>query len=244
MNKNNYLIIQPTEMKAKIIPFILFCAMRLYSTEYWYSTYSKKAHKKNREIPFDGSDYLIGNNEFTDSDFTLNKTKKFIKKYFQFNIWTDEEIEIIYTAAKLRKISIILFLTKIECESGLLSNYRRLKKDNKRYQQLMRWILGYGMYTSVRLKDGSVWKPNGGFKKQIYGGARCLRYWFDVYRPGMYNSVNLGERKIYSKNAATFSLYKYTPFWGKFSENGTKCAGNEKTKQIFYYYKSLWKCLK
>ena len=207
-----------------------------------YSTFSRKAHKQLRSIPFTSkSRKIISDEEFTRQDITIEKFLKFFK-YFKYNRFTTIEKHFIYNNAVKNRLNPFVLLLKIELESGLVSNAGRYSE--KTYRHRMRWILGYGMYKSIITKNG-IYKPNGGFLKQVSRGARCLRYWMNNYTAGIsYNIINLGKYKLIPNNACSYALYQYTPFWGRFEENNTACAGNEIFAPKYYKWKKLWETIK
>lgn len=223
------------------ICFIFLCGI-IFSNEdeeKTISTYSLKSHKLHKVSEKDIKErglYIISDNDFINPNYTFELTLKFIRKYFTNNKLSDNEIEIIYEAVRENKISVILLLTKIETESSLISG-NILKKD---YEYRKRFATGYDMYATKIRKNGTRYKPTAGFENQINGCAKCLRYWYDKFYPGKPVWINLDKNKIYPKNAATYAIYKYCPFYGDFIENGAMCSGNELVRIVFNMYKENW----
>lgn len=226
-------------MKYLIIIFI-FLLVNLFS-DIVYSTYNEKAIKNikpinEKEIHKYGS-LIITDKDFINTNFKLEDVIIFIRKVFPNNKFSDEEIGLIFNAAKKNNISVLFLMVKIESESSLMSN---VNVPEELYEKRKNWCLGAAMYYTIKTNEGKIIKPWKGFENQINKGARCLRYWYDYYEPGKSVLINLNKVRIHPKNAATYALYKYTPFYSTFMENGALCDGNELVRILMNNYKLLW----
>ena len=111
--------------------------------------------------------------------------------------------EMIYESAQKYGISPKVILATLQKEQGLVSKTSATQKQ-------LDWALGCGAY------DGGNWNQSfKGLAKQIDGGTKTLRKWYDYAQDKLNKgqSINLpidGEN-VAIKNAATYSNYKYTP---------------------------------
>ncbi len=111
--------------------------------------------------------------------------------------------EMIYESAQKYGISPKVILATLQKEQGLVSAKSASQKQ-------LDWALGCGAY------DGGNWNQSfKGLAKQIDGGTKTLRKWYDFAQDKLNKgqSINLpidGET-VAIKNAATYSNYKYTP---------------------------------
>ena len=198
-----------------------------------YSTYSNKAHKIVKSIPLAGAEFIISDALAVGTDYTFDDVVEFMGSFdHPFEL---SELAMIYNACQYSGIHFLYFATKIQMESSLITNPDKLEGRLLRYRK--RWVLGYDMYRT--LPGGA--KPSGGLSSQVYGAAACLRKHIDEYCPGKTVSINLGRDKIRPANAATYALYRYTPFWGKTKENGAVCSGNEIFRPTYKYFLKYWK---
>ncbi len=128
-----------------------------------------------------------------------------------------------------------LILATLQKESSLVSS-RHTDLETPYNSKTFYFCMGNGSSTSSR---------STGFENQIYGGASTLRSWYArglkysypytyTHRDfkGYHGSGYSGyETSITITNAATFSLYKYTPY---------TCTGNDDTRTANVMFKSIF----
>jgi len=160
---------------------------------------------------------------------------------------TDSEINLIYDTGRDFKINPLVLLMKMEQESGLLRNNMG---TNKYYIRKFR-ACGFGLYISSKTnRDGYTLGTNasgkvayyryGGFKTQITECAELLRKHFNAWSkstPVMIKDFNPTGWEYYVKNASTYTLFRYCPYYGDFYNGKFKNVGN----RIVH---SLWKEIK
>lgn len=106
----------------------------------------------------------------------------------------------IVDAARKNGINPKLLITRLQQEQGLVS-----AKTATQYK--LDWALGCGA-----LDGGTYLNQFKGFAKQMDGGAKTLKRWFDDgVKKGGKVAMKIDGKSITTKNAATYSLYKYTP---------------------------------
>lgn len=208
-------------------------------TERAFSTYSRNSHRLIKSFPTNGFDNIISDSDFTNLDYTLKNVEDFIAT-FPGNLFKKNQIRHIYSSCKSNRINVIVILAKLETENNLITWG---VGENDLFFYRMRWALGCGMYASIE-RDGKIIKPNAGFETQISLAANKLSSWFYGFQSGDSVLINLNEVRVHPKNGGTYALYKYTPFWGEFEENGAHCSGNERYMIIFNRYKQLMAVLK
>lgn len=177
--------------------------------------------------------FLISDHEFTNQDFNFEQTKKFIKQ-FKKNKYSTNQVYTIYEAARYYKINVLVVLSKIQQESGTVKNY-----NTNRYAWRMNRAMSYGMYIKETIKGRRYYKY-AGFEAQIWNGAQALRVYYNNWRPGEKITLKNNDDIIIPHNAATYSLYCYTPFYGVHNTYNRQAAGNIIFLKIYQNLKSLW----
>jgi hypothetical protein len=121
----------------------------------------------------------------------------------------------------------VLLLSKMEAEHSLITECVNLCGFT--YQHRLDICMGYGLSAFTKDSTGNNVYKYGGYYTQVTGSAYTLKYWFDRWKPGMkikicvrYNTYEY----IVPENAATFALYKYTPHYAEFLNDGHKNMGN------------------
>jgi peptidoglycan hydrolase CwlO-like protein len=85
-------------------------------------------------------------------------------------------------------------------------------------QYALDWAMGCGKM------DGSTLNQYQGFGNQIWGGARALHRNRSTWHPGI--SLTIDHAAVYPSNAATFTLYRYTPHF----------RGNSSFWRLYWHY--------
>lgn len=106
----------------------------------------------------------------------------------------------ILDAANRNGINPKVLLARLQTEQGLISKKTATQKQ-------LDWALGVGAY------DSGNWNQNyKGFDKQVDGAARTMRKWYDDGKvKGGSMTMKIDGKTITTRNATTYSLYKYTP---------------------------------
>ena len=207
--------------------------------------YAFKTNDMGKDQLFDSTginkqrDYLISDAEFTNSNWTRKQVVSFLKSW-KYNKLSRSDIDTICYAAKTNKIHPIIILTKMEQEQSMVRNMCPNAKSlyNKRHRRAM----AYGLSIKKYIK-GKKYYPHEGYYKQVTRGTKCLRKFFDLYKKGITHPINYGKNKAYPKNAATYSLYVYCPFYGLYDNHGVKCRGNVLFITLYKQFKERWNLL-
>ncbi len=153
---------------------------------------------------------VIADDEFTDFEFMseaeltslLNSMNSpMAKEYEGVN-----PAGIIMEVAKENKVNPLVILATMQKENGLVQTKKKITKFK------LDWAMGVGVYD-----NGKMNQAYKGFKKQITGAAQTFRNNFDkgaemlASKKSTTLRINYGKDKITPLNAATFSLYSYTP---------------------------------
>jgi hypothetical protein len=161
--------------------------------------------------------------EFPKCRFTLNDTKTII--YWSY----------------VSKINILVMLAKLQQEQGLIELANNLDYE-KRYNQAMGCRL-YSYHTGKRRIKYY------GFTNQIEWGSKILRWYFEDFEYGNEirledGNINNKSMRVWSQNAATYSLYMYCPSFGVVSNHpwtkGREFTGNSIFAKKFEDYKKMW----
>ena len=158
---------------------------------------------------------LISDYDFTNQNFTYEQTEKFVKSFTRC-ILSDSHIRVIYNDAKKYTINILVVLTKLEQENSIVINSLGTNNINKRLSRCMAAGLAVKKVDPV---TGKKRCPYIGFEIQMDLGCKILRKHFDAWEPGTQKHLHFGETDegvITPVNAATHSLYMYTPIYGRY----------------------------
>jgi trimeric autotransporter adhesin len=156
-----------------------------------------------------GLDYsnIISDSAFTDKNsMSAQEIQSFLEK--KGSILSKEyngqmPSQLIYDTAQKYGISPKVLLTRLQVEKSLISKGSASKNT-------LDWALGVGCYD-----NGTKISKYKGFENQIAGAAQTYVKWFnDGQNKGGSVTQSIDGRKLTSKNAATYSTYKYTPHYG------------------------------
>jgi len=149
---------------------------------------------------------LISQAKYTDSGSLtaagiqgfLNAQPGDLKSYSgrDYNGTVKSAADMIADAAAAWHVSPKVILVTLQKEQSLLT-------DSSPSQHTMDWAMGCGATDSGRLAGYS------GFGRQIWMGARALSRNQGNWHSGI--SISIDGNAVYPSNAATFSLYRYTP---------------------------------
>ncbi|HNY09965.1 MAG TPA: hypothetical protein PKK26_00095 [Candidatus Wallbacteria bacterium] len=171
------------------------------------SSATSKAIQKKAAAAANNS--VISDDEFTNSEFL---TKEELEK-----LLTDmgspmaqeydgiKPADVIIEVAKENNVNPLVILATLQKEQGLVQTKKKITKSR------LDWAMGVGVYD-----DNSHNQAYKGFKKQITGAAHTFRKNFDAGVSALASKVakmkiNYGKDSITPANAATYSLYAYTP---------------------------------
>jgi hypothetical protein len=108
------------------------------------------------------------------------------------------------------------------------------------YNLRERRAMGYGCWMKITNKAGKVIRIHEGFDHQIKKGLEVLKKRYHEWQPGTVVPVLSREKKIIPKNAASYSLYIYTPFFGEAIAFGHKTVGNRRFMNLWLILKPIW----
>jgi len=171
------------------------------------SSQASKAIQKKVAAAVNGA--VISDEEFTNSNFM---TKEELEK-----LLTDmgspmaqeydgvKPADIIIEVAKESKVNPLVILATLQKEQGLVQTKKKITKSR------LDWAMGVGVYD-----DNSHNQVFKGFKKQITGAANTFRKNFESGAAALAAKkakmkINYGKDTFTPSNAATYSLYAYTP---------------------------------
>jgi peptidoglycan hydrolase CwlO-like protein len=151
-------------------------------------------------------DTLISDSTFTDSGSLsaasiqafLSSQSGALKSYSgrDHSGVTKTAAQMIADASSAWRVSPKVILVTLQKEQSLLSN-------GSPSQRALDWAMGCGK------TDSSTLTRYQGFGNQIWGGARALHRSRSYWRRGI--SLTIDGNAVYPANAATHSLYRYTP---------------------------------
>lgn len=171
------------------------------------STSKSAAAAKTVSAP---STAVIADDEFTDSNFMT--AEELTALLASMNSPMAEEYEgvkpadIIMEVAKENKVNPLVILATMQKENGLVQTKKKITKFK------LDWAMGVGVYD-----NGKMNQAYKGFKKQITGAADTFRKNFDKgaeligAKKSTKLPINYGKDNFSPSNAATYSLYSYTP---------------------------------
>jgi len=170
--------------------------------------------QKGKELTWNGGftqNYkkLISDEQFTDQNWNDSDIFKFIHS-FPNNKMTDSQIKHLIKECRRTKINIWVAMAQIQKESSLIVNNTSFD-----YTWRVNAAMGYAAAVIKTLEDGTRITANYGFEIQITKGLDCMRKWFDHYEPEATITLLSYEGAIKPANAASYSLYKYTPFYSE-----------------------------
>jgi hypothetical protein len=200
-----------------------------------YSTYDPKKIVAIHIPLTNGFDMLITDDMLVNSMYNWAQTMRFFESY-KGNILTIDERILIFNTAKKYHLNILALCTRIELESGIIAWGQG---HSPLYEYRKKWCLGAGMYETI-ISNGVHIKPWVGFQRQLERGASCLRNNFNAWVPGMKLKINEGTLVVQPRNAATYALYRYAPYWGTWRENGVVCSGQEYFIVVYRRMKNRW----
>lgn len=153
---------------------------------------------------------IINDSEFVDFVMTREQIDNFLRekarnqtKHIAFRLFEGKSTaEIIHQACKNNLINPKVILAKLQAEQGLIEGGLAANPSKNQLNN----ALGVGV-----LDDGTVQQQYQGFANQINGAVETLRKNFDKANEASFGLDNVDGRKLIVKNAATFSLYSYTP---------------------------------
>jgi hypothetical protein len=142
------------------------------------------------------TNYLISDFEFT--NHRMFSKKKYITAFAEY-IGTNRVKQIVY-AGKYYKINPLILFTKLQCESGQLST------------EPTRDINDFAFCCAIHIKNkGTNWNT---FNWQAWKSSYWLRKHYDYAASNNYSAFIYDTGKYEKlKNAATYSLYRYTPHY-------------------------------
>ncbi|MCH7928842.1 MAG: hypothetical protein IID03_12815 [Candidatus Dadabacteria bacterium] len=184
--------------------------------------------------------YIISDYDFTNQNFTFKQTSNFVK-HWPHNRFTSNQIHIFYKASRIYQLHVLIPLTRASVEQDILEN-QFIKKD---YNRAMVFAMSYGLNIKTKdRKEGEPYFKYRGFKMQILKGCELKRKSFDLYYIGATRILLDENRTIIPKNAATYSSYWYTPYYGKHRHyENILMWGNELFELRYKRYKKAWNML-
>jgi hypothetical protein len=166
----------------------------------------------------------------------MKSVYKFCKSFPENNL-TYDNIETVVRYCHIYTINPFPVLLKMEMETGLLRG-----NTNRSQPWLMNRAMGFGLFKKFR-KNGLKYYIYGGYDIQVFHAIKRLRDFFDEWKPGTPKYIVDLKTNIILLNASTYSLYRYTPFYGTHNEYNWEyeVIGNKGFKILFSKYKLKWK---
>ena len=187
-----------------------------------------------------GQTFLMSDYDLTNQNYTMGRVYRFCKSY-KNNPLDYGEIVTIVRYCHIYKLHPIPVLAKLQLESDLVVR----ASTNKTIAYLKYRAMGYGLFKNFR-RDGKKFYTYGGYQIQVYFALKTIRKLFDEYRPGL--KVNVLEKgiKIVPDNAATYALYRYTPFYDQHNIYNwkIKAIGNRGYIKIYKSFMKKWEGIK
>jgi len=254
LSKGNGYVFQEGDKQAYVLGTDDYNEIKPYKNPYIYSTQDFFA-KKDIDIKFNimvaEKDYykkcttwnggltlqknkLISDYAFTNQKFTLEQVYAFFKLYPK-NKLTKDERKLIFTTCRKYKINFLAVAATIEKEASLIRNRTSFDYDLRH-----RRVMGFGCYIK-KIVNGVEVRPFEGYNTQIEKGIKGLRRHFDRYKEGIEVSVLSYEKTIKPRNASTYALYLYTPFYGEAVAFGHKTVGNRRFMSLWYTLNRDWR---
>ena len=183
-----------------------------------------------------GQEYLISDYDFTNQDYTFQKVVKFCNSYKNCQL-NYSDIEKIVRHCHIYTINPVLVLAKMQMESDLI--YRNM--TNKPVSYLKYRAMAYGMAKHFD-RDGKRFCVYGGYDLQVYHAIRTFRKHFDEWTPNTKKEILDLKQEIITKNASTYALYRYTPFYDEHNTYNWEYSamGNKQFVEMFEKFKKKW----
>lgn len=153
---------------------------------------------------------LIPDDEFTNSEFMTAEELTSLLAAMNSPMAQEYDgvnpAEVIMEVAKENKVNPLVILATMQKENGLVQTKKKISKFK------LDWAMGVGVYD-----NGKMNQAYKGFKKQITGAAATFRKNFDKgadllsAKKSTKLPINYGKASFAPTNAATYSLYSYTP---------------------------------
>lgn len=152
---------------------------------------------------------LCSDYDFTNQNYSYETVSKMIKSY-KNTLLIKSDIEVIIRYSTVFELNPIMVLAKMQMESDVVVR----TTTNKTASWLRHLAMGYGLYLNF-WKDGKKYYKYGGFDIQVFKACEAMRKHFDGWKQGKKVFVKDLKREVTPENAATYSMYLYTPFYGE-----------------------------
>ena len=186
--------------KACIVSFVLIAVFLFVSMSIQDGNESEVMEEDNKTT---GMNYLMSSNDFTNQQWSRRDVYRFFRSWKR-NKFTKRDVKLICESCREFRVHPLVVAAKLEQENSLVKN---ITKSHHNYETRKFRGMAYGL-RKKKYVNGKKYYVHGGFEKQIYRGTRCLRKWFDVWKHGKSHPINFGEKRVFPKNAATYSLSK------------------------------------
>jgi hypothetical protein len=170
----------------------------------------KASATKNSKPAATSATALIPDDEFTNPDFMTAEELTAILKSMDSPMAQEYDgvnpAEVIMEVAKENNVNPLVILATMQKENGLVQTKKKISKFK------LDWAMGVGVYD-----NGKMNQAYKGFKNQITGAAATFRKNFDKgadllgAKKSTKLPINYGKATFAPTNAATYSLYSYTP---------------------------------
>ncbi|MFH1997651.1 MAG: hypothetical protein ABII94_03090 [Patescibacteria group bacterium] len=199
------------------------CYEKIYGT---YTSWNRGFYNETAD--------LISDHAMTNQHYNFKEMLLFCRSYPK-NKLSDNEIQIIYNKCRKYHFHFLPIYSQLQKESSLIVN-----ESDFHYGIRKGRAMGYDCGTIQTNEDGHSIGKYHDFEKQIELGLKCMRRHFDNYEKGIEIDVFSFEKKIKCKNAATYCLYAYTPFYGEAYPYGKISIGNRRFVTIFYLFQKRY----
>ena len=181
--------------------------------------------------------FLISDFDFTNQNYTWDQYIGVFSNFPGCSL-TYGEKELLYRCSRIRGVSVVVLLAKMQGESDLVQNLGGADRYAWRKDRAM----GYGMIRQWREPGGSgevKFYFFSGYSVQVWKAAERLRELFDEYTGPRLMTLGDGQHTMVS-NAASYALYRYTPFYGLHDTHGYQSRGNELFQRIYRQFAVLY----
>jgi hypothetical protein len=223
-------------MVRKIVMGIVLMALLILVCCVAIQDASKEAKIKQEVIAPDSQqnmNYILSDSQFTNENWTTEQVYRFVKSWPN-NKFTDYDIDLIANTCKTYGIHPLIVFIKMEQEQNLVRNNSVAPYTKRRFR-----AMAYGLSIKKYINGKKIY-VHGGFTKQVTRGVKLLRKAFDQWKEGMSIEIDFGEHVARPTNAATWSLYVYTPFYGTYKNYGTPCTGNSLLIHLDKLFRDRW----
>jgi len=184
-------------------------------------------------LPIYSQQFIISDYDLTNQDWTWDQYDDFYSN-FPGNRFSRYDKLIIYQNCRMFTINYKAVLAKLHCENDLLKN--NSGPGNHEFRKYT--AMGYGGDNLKNYNGIRVYKY-GGFSLQMYLSLKKLSEKFRQFTNGVSVPVKCKDFRVQPDNAASYALYRYTPFYYTHKIGKVLMGGNKKYAAVHKFLKEL-----